>query len=385
MWAFVAAFLLACVVAVSAHHGPGTFELGKSVTYTGKLTRIDFVNPHSWLYFEVTDADGRVSKHRCEMRSAHTLRRSGWTQELFPAGAKVTIEAAPDRADPNSCYLNTIRFENGSHMDRYGQYVKAPEGGVREVRGTLPFAAKNRELRRPSGEPNISGDWAPEQVVMADPRGAGGGLVPLSQLEQAKPGERRGGGGGRRGTGAPAGPRLYGGTELTALGEQAAAKFTRDDNPRFRCETTSILFDWTFDGPVNRITQNKDTIVIEYGQMNLRRTVYMNMKAHPANVKPSRAGHSIGRWDGDVLVVDTAGFAPGVLNAPVRHSDKLHVVERFTFDPKTTKLTRAYTAEDPDYLKGQYTGSDTVGIADQPFAKDNCKDQTLVDYSKQQK
>jgi hypothetical protein len=218
---------------------------------------------------------------------------------------------------------------------------------------------------------------------MADPRGTGGGLVPLSQLEQIKPGERRGGGGGRRGAGPPAGPRLYGGTELTTLGEQAAAKFTRDDNPRFRCETTSIIFDWTFDGPVNRITQNKDTIVIQYGQMDLRRTIHMNVKTHPANVKPSRAGHSIGRWEGDVLVVDSVGFQPGVLSAPVRHGGKLHVVERFTLDPKTVKLTRAYVAEDPDYLKGQYTGSDVVGIADQGFTRDNCKDQTLVDYSKQ--
>ena len=382
----LAAFVVvwfACAGAALAHHGPGTFELGKSVTYTGTLTRIDFVNPHSWLYFEVTDANGRVSKHRCEMRSAHTLRRSGWSKELFPINSKVTIEAAPDRADPNSCYLNTVRFENGSHMDRYGQYVKATGGGVTEVRGALPFASKPREPRRPTGEPNISGDWAPEQVVMADPRGTGGGLVPLSQLEQTKPGERRGGGGARRGGGPPAGPRLYGGTELTALGEQAAAKFTRDDNPRFRCETTSILFDWTFDGPVNRITQNKDTIVIQYGQMDLRRTVQMDVKSHPANVKPSRSGHSIGRWEGDVLVVDTVAFEPGVLNAPVRHGAKLHVVERFTLDPKTMKLTRAYTAEDPEYLKGQYSGSDVVAIADQPFTKDNCKDQTLVDYSKQ--
>jgi hypothetical protein len=361
----------------------GTFELGKSVTYTGTLTRIDFVNPHSWLYFEVTDAAGKVSKYRCEMRSAHTLRRSGWTKELFPINSRVTIEAAPDRADPNSCYLNTIRFENGSHMDRYGQYVKATGGGVQEVRGALPFAAKSRDARRPSGEPNISGDWAPEQVVMADPRGTGGGLVPLSQLETARPAQRGGGGGARRGGGPPAGPRLYGGTELTAMGEQAAATFVRDDNPRFRCETTSIIFDWTFDGPVNRITQNKDNIVIQYGQMDLRRTVYMNMKAHPANAKPTRAGHSIGRWEGDVLIVDTVGFLPGVLNAPVRHGDKLHVVERFTLDPKTMKLTRAYTAEDPDYLKGQYSGSDVVGVADQPFTKDNCKDQTLVNYSKQ--
>jgi hypothetical protein len=388
---FVALFAATAATAF-AHHGPGSFDLRSSVTHTGKLTRLEFINPHSWLYFEVTDADGKVSKHRCEMRSAHTLRRSGWSVELFPIGQMVTIEAAPDRNDPNSCYLNTIRFQDGSHMDRYGQYVKAPQGKIQEVRGPVntPNAAK-RDLRRSTGEPNISGDWAPEQVVMADPRGTGGGLVPLSQLgerpaAQPQGAARAGGaraGGARRGGGAAPGPRLYGGTELTDAGTAAAAKFAQADNPRFRCETTSILFDWTFDGPVNRITQNRDTIVIQYGQMDLRRTVHMNMKTHPANVKPSRAGHSIGRWEGDVLVVDTVGFLPGVLNAPVRHSDRLHVVERFSLDPKTMKLTRSYVAEDPVYLKGQYTGSDVVQLADAPFTKDNCKEQGFINYSKE--
>ena len=373
--------LMACASPALGHHGAGTFELSKSVTFTGTLTRIEFINPHSWLYFEVKEADGKISKHRCEMRSAHVLRRSGWTKELFPVGQQITVEAAPDRLDPASCYLNTVRFANGSHMDRYGQYVRAPEGGVKEVRGKLPTVAKAREARRPSGEPNISGDWAPEQVVMVDPRGAGGGLVPLSTIATAKPGER--GGGARRGGGPPAGPRLYGGTELTPLGEKAAADFKREDNPRFSCQTTSITFDWTFDGPVNRITQNKDTIVLQYGQMDLKRTIYMNQKDHPASVRPSRAGHSIGRWEGDVLVVDTARFLPGVLNAPVRHGDKLHVVERFTLDPQTMKMTRSYTATDPDYLKGEYKGQDIVEIADQPFTEDNCKEQGFIDYSKQ--
>jgi len=83
-------------------------------------------------------------------------------------------------------------------------------------------------------------------------------------------------------------PRLYGGTELTEQGQKEASSFVRDDNPRFRCETTSIIFDWPFDGPVNRITQNKDTIVLQYGQLGLRRTILMNLKEHPAGVKPSR-------------------------------------------------------------------------------------------------
>ena len=136
---------------------------------------------------------------------------------------------------------------------------------------------------------------------------------------------------------------------------------------------------------MNRISQNKDNILIEYGQMGLKRTVHMNLKTHPPNVKPTRAGHSIGRWENDVLVVDTVGFLSGVLNAPVRNSDKLHVVERFSLDPGAVKLTRSYVAEDPTYLKGQYTGSDVVLVADAPFTPDKCKDTTTIDYSKQGK
>ncbi len=442
---FLAAFM-AFALPAFAHHGGGTFDLSKSVTFQGKLTRLEFINPHSWLYFEVTDANGKVSKYRCEMRSAHTLRRSGWTQALFPIGQQVTIDAAPDRADPNSCYLNTIKFQNGSSMDRYGQYVKAG-GKVQEVRGQVNTVdTSKRAARRSSGEPNISGDWAPEQVVMRDPRGTGGGLVPLSQIgDRPQPGERQGGaraagaappatgaappatgaappatgaappatgaappatgaappatggaqpatggaqpgaggarpggGGGGRGGGG------RGGVELTEAGKAAAAKFSRDTNPRFRCETTSIVFDWTFDGPVNRITQSRDTIVIQYGQLNLRRTIQMNMKSHPTAVKPTRAGHSIGRWESDVLIVDTVGFLPGVVTGQTPHGEKLHVVERFSLDPKTFRLTRQYTAEDPEYFKGQITGQDVVQVADAPYTQDDCKEQQFVDYSKQQ-
>jgi hypothetical protein len=100
-------------------------------------------------------------------------------------------------------------------------------------------------------------------------------------------------------------------------------------------------------------------------------------------VKPSRAGHSIGRWEGDVLVVDTVGFLPGVLTGQVPNSGQLHVVERFSLDPKTMKLTRSYVAQDPVYLKGQYTGQDVIEPADEPYTVDDCKEQQFVDYSKQ--
>src|SRR5262245_3825380 len=383
------AFALIAVSAPAfAHHGPGTFELGKNVAFPeATLSRIEFINPHSWLYFETREADGKIMKHRCEMRSAHVLRRSGWDPAMFKSGEKVAIEASPDRADPASCYLQTIKFANGTNMDRYGQYVKASGGEIKEVRGAIatPDVSK-RQARRSSGEPNITGDWAPEQVVMANPKGTGGGLVPLSTLKSIDEGNgpQRGGGGGR-GRGAQTGPRLYGGTELTEQGTKEAAAFQRDDNPRFSCKSTSIIFDWTFDGPVNRITQNKDTIVIEYGQFGLKRTIDMKTTQHPQNLKLTRAGHSIGHWDGDTLVVDTIGFAPGFLNTPVHNSDKLHVVEQFSLDTNKMELTRRYVAEDPVYLKGKYTGSDSVSIADAPYNPGKCQELNFIDYSKQQK
>ena len=380
-------FLLVLAVLISpelafAHHGGFEYDLTKTVEFKGKLTSVELINPHSWIYFDVTEPDGKVSHHRCEMRSVHVLRRSGWTKERFPVGQQVTIEASPNRTDPASCYLQTILAADGTRMDRYGQYIKSTTGGLEEVRGPIVAAKLDRPLRRPSGEPNITGDWAPVQLVMVNPKGTGGGLVPLDQLPEYRPGERPAGG---RGRAAPSGPRLYGGTELTPAGEKIATAFKREDNPRFRCETTSIVFDWTFDGPVDRITQTKDTITLEYGQFGLKRTVFMNLKEHPRNLKPTRAGHSIGHWDGDTLVVDTVGFLPGYLNTPVPNSDQLHVVERFALDPKKWALTRTYSAEDPVYLKGKYTGADTILVADAPYNPGKCKELNFIDYSKEQK
>ena len=74
---------------------------------------------------------------------------------------------------------------------------------------------------------------------------------------------------------------------------------------------------------------------------------------------------------------------PACSNAPVRHGDKLHVVERFSLDPKTMKMTRSYTARGSRVSKGKYAGSDVVQVADAPTAKDTCKEQGFINYSKQ--
>ena len=99
-------------------------------------------------------------------------------------------------------------------------------------------------------------------------------------------------------------------------------------------------------------------IDIDYGLYSSTRRIHLGHgQASGRRSSRATAGHSIGRWEGDTLVVDTVGFAHGVLVPPTRNSDKLHVVERFTLDTETFALKREYTAEDPVYLAAPYTRS----------------------------
>ena len=369
---------LASMAAATAHHGIANFDLNTEIEITGTVTRIAFVNPHSWLYLDVMGNDGQTTAWRCELRGATVLRRSGWSPELFAAGTRITITGSPDRFEANTCYLGTAVFADGTRIDRYGQIKRTAAAPV------------ERPSRLPNGHPNLAGDWAAEQRVLTDPRGMSGAFLPIGVAQGLKPGE------------VPEGTQAFPGTRgtdvslaedpigafwnrpsaipLTEAGARAIEGFdgASTDNPRLRCETTNILFDWTFEADVNRIVQREDRITLLYGSMGLERTVHLNMTEHPADIEPTRAGHSIGRWEGDVLVVDTVGFAPGILSADGRipHSDRLHVVERFSIDPERPALRRSYVADDPLHFQGEYKGSDVVYIADLPYQGTGCDDRS---------
>jgi hypothetical protein len=348
-----------------AHHGFGLFEMETWVEYSGTLTKLDLVNPHSYLYFETVDANGDPLSMRCEMRAATLIKRSGWQVDQFVAGRRVDVRAHPHRDDPQSCYLESVTIGGAPALDRNAQFT------------STPVDTSKRPLRLASGEPNISGDWAVEQAVLTvPPSGGRGDLVPRSLREDYAAGritieEIR-----ARNPGRPA--AVY-----TETGQAAATAFrmwSTEDNPRLSCKPTSIVFDWTFDWPVNRITQttadSEKVVDIDYGLYSFSRRIHLNLDEHPPGLEPSNTGHSIGRWDGDTLVVDTVGFAAGVLVPPTRNSEQLHVVERFTLDPATFALKREYTAEDPVYLAAPYTGSDIVLLSETPFEKQPCTELT---------
>jgi uncharacterized protein DUF6152 len=381
--AIVAATACGIASLAHAHHGIANFDLNQDIALEGTVTRVDFMNPHSWLYFDVASADGKVTAWRCEMRGATVLTRSGWEAGMFAAGMRIRVTGSPDRRDPATCYLGTAFFPDGSSIDRYGQ-----RGEPR-----APLVPADRPARLANGDPNIAGDWAAEQRVMTDPRGQSGTLVPLSVADRFAPGGVPEGGQafpGARGTAVSLADdpvdtfwnRRASALPLTEAGAKAIEGFdgSSADNPRLRCAPTNILFDWTFEADINRIAQTPERIDMLYGSNGIARTIHLNLASHPASVEPSVAGHSIGRWENDVLIVDTVGFAPGILLADGRvpHSGGLHVVERFTVDAEKGVLARSFTAEDPAYFAGAYTGSDTVLISDLPYhGTTECQDLTI--------
>jgi hypothetical protein len=372
--------LLVAATPGSAHHGLANFNLNIDLTIEGTISDIALINPHSWIYVDVTAADGTVAPWKCELRGGTVLKRSGWTTDMFEIGSKVTITGSPDRWEENTCYMGSILFADGSKMDRYGQLVAAEL----EVRKAI-------EVKRlPSGVPDISGDWAAEQVVMTDPRGLEGTLVPLGVADEFKPGEVPTGGRafqGSRGTPESFSDDPLGTTwnrpsslPLTDAGRAALVGFDAGstDNPRLNCASTNILFDWGFDNPINRIQQTEDEIHLTYGLMNMERTIHMT-EEFPSVIQASRPGYSIGRWENDVLIVETRGFLAGILSADTNtpHSGAMRVTERFTLDAANGALLREYEAEDGIYWTGTYRGRDTMYVSSLPFELYNCDDRSF--------
>jgi hypothetical protein len=302
-----------------------------------------FVNPHSYLYFDVTSDDGELVHWRCESTAATMLRRNGWTADTLTVGQKVTIKGEAARREDNVCSLTSITLADGTEIGRSDNVADAIAAAPEE---TGPI---ERPARLSNGQPNFSGTWL---TLSFGPGSKGGEPPPNLQ-------------------GAP----TWGGYELTAKGLELAEKYdVRFDDPSLHCHPINIIEGWNHDVNVNEIFQYDDKIVLQYGFVDFVRTIHLGMDEHPANIVPSVGGHSIGHWEDDVLVVDTVGFEPGLLlhQGGVHHSANMHIVERFHRDSETNELVREYTISDPEYFVGLRKGIDYMGMTNAPYTPFNC-------------
>lgn len=350
-----------------AHHGFGLFQMDIDREWDGTITKMNLVNPHSYMELDAIDENGETFPMRCEMRAATLLRRAGWDTDIFVEGATVHIAGHPHRDDAGACYIEDVVINDSIAVNRNDQFLSE---------STVDHS--NRPLRLADGTLNLSGDWAVEQLVLTvGPDGGNGSMIPKSLIEEFASGEL---------TGAeiramqPPRPR----TVYTEAGQAAAQAFDRsspEDNPWYDCRPTSFIRDWTADWPINRFVQRttadgEQVIDITYGLYNFERRIHVGMTEHPGDIEPSYAGHSIGSWDGDTLVVDTIGFAVGILSPPTHSSEQMRIVERFSIDIETMALKREYSVTDPVNLAEPYESYDVMYLSEVPLEIQPCEDMT---------
>ena len=128
--ALVAALLYGLALAgpASAHHSiQAQFDIHKTVTVSGSVAKVEFINPHSYLTVNVKAADGKVQKWDFEMGGAATLRKAGLSRAdrggLKP-GDEVTVTALPARDDSNSGLLQELKIADG----RVFKFTADPNG-----------------------------------------------------------------------------------------------------------------------------------------------------------------------------------------------------------------------------------------------------------------
>ena len=138
---------------------------------------------------------------------------------------------------------------------------------------------------------------------------------------------------------------------LTPEGLALRDRIGFDDAPVIRCEPLGFVRQVTAPLPL-RIDQRDAQVILSYEEWNVVRTVYMDGRGHPSNTPPSRYGHSIGRYEGPTLVVETAGISANSF-WPVLggggHTDSLRTVEKYTRDDSWLKLE--FTLTDANVLR----------------------------------
>jgi len=113
--------LFAAAMTVSAHHSfSAEFDGSKTVTLEGKVYKMDFVNPHSWLYIDAVMPDGKVERWGVEGGSPNVMFRLGWTRETLPVGTRVKVSGSPAKDGSKRMNSRGIEFPDGKKLELGG-------------------------------------------------------------------------------------------------------------------------------------------------------------------------------------------------------------------------------------------------------------------------
>lgn len=298
---------IAIVAPVSAHHSNAGLDMGRIVAFEGTVKQVSWTNPHAYFVVE-TQQGGKTVPWEVQMGAINVLARRGWSRTTLSPGDKVTVRAHPAQDGRNYGLMESVDKPGGLQL-----------AAVEGVRASTPPAT------------SLAGRW------LTDPASV------------------------KRGMGAFDHGFYVAGLVLNEKGKaaQAAFKPMSAENPEATCVgrptpsalliSGSYLLEFAIKPEQKIITMKSEW----YEEL---RTIYMDGRKHPAPSVRTPGGHSIGRWEGDTLVVDTTNFAdhrsPYQLGVP--SGGQRHVVEKYRLTPDGTHIDVDITLEDPEYLAAPF-------------------------------
>ena len=113
-----------CIFVLSApllaHHGAAGYDMTKVVTMKGTITKFEWGNPHSQIYFDVTDDKGNVAHWDAETEPPPVMLERGWTRKSLNAGDEVTVYCYVAKNGATTAILQKIILANGKELTARG-------------------------------------------------------------------------------------------------------------------------------------------------------------------------------------------------------------------------------------------------------------------------
>ena len=123
--------MLLAAMPVAAHHSfAAEFDATKPVTLKGTLTKMEWVNPHGWIYLDVKGPDGKVVNWAVEAGAPNGLLRRGLRKDDFPPGVEIIVDGFLAKNGSNTANGRSVKLNDGRNFFMGSSGTGAPRDGA---------------------------------------------------------------------------------------------------------------------------------------------------------------------------------------------------------------------------------------------------------------